>query len=173
MAVQKVLMLGNPMLRESSLSINEFDSQYKQILRDLKDTLKHLQKTKKIGRALSAPQIGHLQKVIYYNLPTKAFAMVNPEIIQKSLELIHVWDTCYSFDAAFFVGIERYKSIKVKYQDENGKEKIEHFSESLSELVQHEVDHLNGILATDYLKDTSEIIMRDEWEKIRMDRLYV
>ena len=76
-----------------------------------------------------------------------------------------MWDSCYSFDVAFFVKIKRHKKIKVEYQDEHGRFISEEFVDDLSELFQHEIDHLDGILATDYLKDNKNIILRDEWEK--------
>lgn len=76
-----------------------------------------------------------------------------------------MWDSCYSFDVAFFVGIERHKSVEVEYQDENGELLVERFSDDLSELLQHEIDHLHGVLATDHLKNAKKIISREEWEK--------
>jgi len=91
--------------------------------------------------------------------------MVNPKITWKSEEMINVWDSCYSFEIDFFVEIQRHKTIKVEYQDENGNLVFEDFSDELSELVQHEIDHLLGILATDHLKDLKKIIMRSEWER--------
>ncbi len=165
MAIKEVLMLGNPKLREKSLIIDDFSLDFVQNLRDLKDTLTYLQETKKVGRAIAAPQIGVKKRLIYYQLTNKSFYMVNPKITRKSEEMINVWDSCYSFDIAFFVEIQRHKIIKVEYQDENGNLAFEDFSDDLSELVQHEIDHLNGILATDHLKDVKKIIMRSEWER--------
>ena len=65
----------------------------------------------------------------------------------------------------FFIQIERFKAIKVKYQDENGNEVFEQFDDNISELIQHEIDHLNGSLATDHLTDNKKIVMRKEWEE--------
>jgi peptide deformylase len=208
-------MIGNPLLRETSSEVTfssevtVFDTPFAIILQDLKDTLTHLQKAKKIGRALAAPQIGHMKRVIYMQIPiymqismqnhmqtpqnhmqtpmqnhmqtpqnhmqtpmqnhmqipARTLVMVNPKITEKSKELIEVWDSCYSFDVAFFVKIKRHKKIKVEYQDEHGRFISEEFVDDLSELFQHEIDHLDGILATDYLKDNKNIILRDEWEK--------
>ena len=76
-----------------------------------------------------------------------------------------VWDSCFSFDVAFFVKIKRFKSIKVKYQNEIGESMEEMFSDDLSELLQHEIDHLHGVLATDYLDNNKDIVLRTEWEK--------
>ncbi|MFX1469874.1 MAG: peptide deformylase [Promethearchaeota archaeon] len=165
MAIKQVLMLGNLKLREKSLTIDDFGLDFVQNLKDLNDTLTHLQETKKIGRAIAAPQIGVKKRLIYYQLPNKSFYMVNPKITWKSEEMINVWDSCYSFDVEFFVEIQRHKTIKVEYQDENGNLVFEDYSDVLSELVQHEIDHLNGILATDHLKDVKKIIMRSEWER--------
>ena len=158
-------MLGNPKLREVSSNINKFYDKYIKILQDLRETLTYLQETKKLGRAIAAPQIGVMKKLIFFQSPERRFYMVNPKIIWKSEELINVWDSCYSFDLAFFVEIQRNKSITVEYQDEKGNKLTENYSDDLSELVQHEIDHLNGILATDHLRDVKKIIMRSEWER--------
>ncbi|MFX0064900.1 MAG: peptide deformylase [Candidatus Hermodarchaeota archaeon] len=165
MAIKEVLMIGDPILREKSALVTDFGEELQEIIQDLKDTLTHLQKTKKIGRALAAPQIGYMKKVIYYGLPDRSFVMVNPEITLKSPEKFWVWDSCFSFDVAFFVEIQRYKNIKVEYQNEKGELQMREFNDDLSELVQHETDHLEGILATDHLTDVKKIISRQEWEK--------
>jgi peptide deformylase len=165
MAVKKVLMIGNPKLRKKSTNITDFGDQLQKIILDLKDTLTHLQETKKIGRALAAPQVGYMKKVIYYGLPEEPFVMVNPKISEKSEDKFWVWDSCFSFDVAFFVEIERHQKIKVEYQNEKGELIIKEFNGDLSELVQHETDHLAGVLATDHLTDVKRIILRQEWEE--------
>ena len=167
MTIRDVLQSGNPQLREAASDVMDFDLELKEIIQDLKDTLTQLQRIKKIGRSLAAPQIGHKKKIILFQLPDRSFVMVNPKIVWKSEETFSVWDSCFCFDVAFFVEIERHKSIKVEYQDENGNAKTEEISGDLSELVQHEVDHLYGILATDHLKNVKKIMMREEWEKMK------
>ncbi|MFX0185863.1 MAG: peptide deformylase [Candidatus Hodarchaeota archaeon] len=165
MAIKKVLMIGNPKLREKSTDITEFGEQLQKIILDLMDTLTDLQENKKIGRALAAPQIGYMKKVIYYGLPDEHFVMINPRISEKSEGKFWVWDSCFSFDVAFFVEIERHQKIKVEYQNEKGEMIMTEFNGDLSELVQHETDHLAGILATDHLTDVKRIILRQEWEE--------
>jgi len=165
MTIKDVLLLGNPKLRKISSSVINFNKNLRGDLNDLKDTLTHLQNTKRIGRAIAAPQIGLMKKIIFFQLPEKSFFMINPKITCRSKEMFDVWDSCFSFDVAFFIEILRHKEIKVEYQDENGNTMSKDFSDDLSELVQHEVDHLNGILATDHIKDIKKIIMRNEWEK--------
>ncbi len=167
MAVRKVLQLGDKKLRQKCSNVSEFDKELPKIARDLKDTLTYLQKREKIGRGLAAPQIGYMKNVIFFSLKDEGeFYMVNPKIIWESPKKFEVWDSCFSFGyAAFFVKIKRHKEIGVKYYDMNGKAKPEEFKNDLSELVQHEIDHLHGILATDHLKDVKNIILREEWEK--------
>lgn len=165
MAVKEILLIGNPKLREKSENVVDFNYELESIVNDLKDTLIDFQNRKEIGRAIAAPQIGVLKKIIYWNLPERSHAFINPKIIWESDETFDVWDSCFSFDVAFFVKTKRNKSIKVKYQTEKGETLEEVFTGELSELLQHEIDHLDGILATDRQIDKTDIIMRSEWEK--------
>ncbi len=166
LAIKSVLMIGNPKLREKSSNITEFGEELQQVIQDLKDTLFSLQESKKIGRALAAPQIGHMKNVIYYGLPNNPFVMVNPKITWKSDDKFSVWDSCFSFDVAFFVEILRHKQINVEYFNDKGESIERKFSDDLSELVQHETDHLSGVLATDHLTDVKKIMLRQEWERM-------
>ncbi|MCF8008614.1 MAG: peptide deformylase [Halanaerobiales bacterium] len=164
MAVKKIYQLGSDILRKKSVGVKKFDDQLVKTVNDLRDTLKDFQKRFKIGRAIAAPQIGVHQKIVYFNKDHEIL-MVNPEIVEKSSETFQVWDSCFSFKVSFFVKIERAKRIKVKYQDIKGNQYIKIFEDDLSELFQHEIDHLYGILATDRLKSKKDIIMREVWEE--------
>lgn len=165
MAVRKVLMIGDPKLRERSTEIGEDVQEMKEIVKDLKHTLNKLQRKHGMGRALAAPQIGHMRRVIYFNLPDEEFIMVDPRITWRSEDMVRVWDSCYSFDLAFFVHILRHEKIKVEFRDQDGKDSKLKMEGGLAELVQHEIDHLDGILATDHLLSNKDIILRSEWEK--------
>ena len=164
MAVENILMIGNEMLRKKSEPVDFEVDPVEQYMRDLRDTLHHVQKEKKIGRAIAGPQIGYFKKIIYMETKKKKIIMINPRITQKSRETFDVWDSCFSADVAFFGKTTRYKAITVEYMDENGKSFQEEFTEDLSELFQHEIDHLEGILFTDRIID-NQIVMRSEWEK--------
>ena len=167
MAIREVLQIGNPKLREKSAEIVRFGPHLNKTLEDLCDTLTFLQKTKKIGRALAAPQIGLFKRIIYIQTSDLTLYMINPVITYRSAEMFEVWDSCFSFDVSFFVKINRHREISVDFQDEKGKHFSKTYAVDLSELLQHEIDHLNGILATDHLTDPKNIIMRSEWEKLR------
>jgi peptide deformylase len=165
MAIKRILLLGNPLLREKSEPITSFDSTLQPLIQDLQETLRNFQQVHGIGRAIAAPQIGVLQQAIVMETKDRAITMINPEIVSGSKETFEVWDSCFSFNVAFFVKIKRHKTIKVNYLTPTGEEKTEEFHDDLSELFQHEIDHLHGILATDHLTDPKAIIMREHWEK--------
>lgn len=162
MPIKKVLLLGNPALREKSLPLTDFDQELKKIVDDLRNTLTYLQDAYRTGRGLAAPQIGYKRRVVFIQLKARTIILVNPEIIAQSVEMFDVWDGCFSFNMAFFVNIQRNKTITVRYSDELDQEHTEEFSGDMSELLQHELDHLDGILATDHLKDPLKIVMRQE-----------
>ncbi len=158
-------MIGNEFLRKEAKRIDFVKDPVKQYIQDLRDTLHHIQKVKKIGRAIAGPQIGFLKRIIYMEIEEKKIIMINPQIIKKSQETFEVWDSCFSADVAFFGKTLRHKAITVSYINENQEELQEDFVDDLSELFQHEIDHLRGILFTDRIID-NQIIMRSEWEQL-------
>jgi len=101
------------------------------------------------------------------------FCILNPEIISMSDETFTMWDDCMSFPW-LMVKVRRHKSISVKYQTSTGLSIIwDNVEQNISELLQHEIDHLNGILAVDLAMDNESIISRqlylqnnEEFEKL-------
>jgi peptide deformylase len=92
--------------------------------------------------------------------------LVNPEITECSEEKIVVWDACLSF-LSIFMQVERHREICVRYQDLQGEwhEVQANEERNLSELLQHEIDHLDGILAVDRITDIQTMCTREEFEK--------
>ncbi len=112
-----------------------------------------------MGRRLAAPQIGDPVRIIHLNARDRAFFMFNPKIVNKGDEQFDVWDFCFSAKAAFVAKVSRYCSISVEYYDERGQHTVERFDDDWSELIQHEVDHLNGILFVDRVSHPQSIKM--------------
>lgn len=168
MPVQRVLQLGDPLLREKCAVVqNPAAAEIRQLVADLSDTLAHWRAKTGYGRGIAAPQIAVLQRVIFLRLPGEdPWPLVNPEIIHRSNEKIVVWDACLSF-LSIFMQVERHRDITVRYQDLEGntREVAAGDERNLSELLQHEIDHLNGILAIDRVVDTKTICTREEFEK--------
>ncbi len=153
------LQLGNPTLRKKSLLVK--NENIKNIITDLTDTLHEAQRKFNYGRGIAAPQIGVLKRIIYIDMPDFKSGLINPKIVETSDKKFEVWDSCFSFNVAFFVLVDRHYSIEVEYFDQEGKRHTIEAEDKLSELLQHEIDHLDGILAIDRMKD-KKIVMRSE-----------
>src|SRR2546429_9611992 len=149
MAIRTVLQLGDPGLREVAKKVKDpAAAEIRALVEDLSDTLAHWRKTTGYGRGIAAPQIGSSLRVIFLRLPGEdAWPLVNPEITRRSAEKIVVWDACLSF-LSIFMQVERHREIAIRYQDlEEAWHEIRAGAErDLSELLQHEIDHLDGIL---------------------------
>jgi len=165
--IRPILQLGDRTLRKKSLPIKDFNSKsLRQLVKDLSDTLQDAKKRFAYGRGIAAPQIGELKRVVFIDTPAFKSALVNPKITWVSdTTTFDVWDSCFSFDLAFFVLVNRHRSAKVDYFDLNGNRQSLKAEADLSELLQHETDHLDGILATDRIKNKKSLMMRSEWEK--------
>ncbi len=168
MSVRTVLQLGDPGLRDVAKKVAEPTApEIRMLVEDLADTLAFWWKSTGYGRGIAAPQIGANVRVIFLKLPgEEPWPLVNPEIIWRSAEKIVVWDACLSF-LSIFMQVERHREITVRYQDLRGEWHEAHASEerNLSELLQHEIDHLDGILAVDRITDMKTMCTREEFEK--------
>jgi peptide deformylase len=168
MAVQPILQLGNPVLRQRCAPVADPASpEVRDLVRDLADTLAHWRAETGYGRGIAAPQIGVLRRVIFLKLPgSEPWPLINPEIVERSKETIVIWDACLSF-LSIFMQVERHREITVRYQELDGHIVEVEASEdnNLSELLQHEIDHLDGILAIDRVSDVKTIVTREEFEK--------
>ena len=165
MAVREILLLGNPILRTRCENVKKFsDPAIKNIITDLLDTLADFRRTHRFGRGIAAPQIGVGEKITVINID-EPLVMINPAIIKRSKQKITLWDDCFSFPN-LLVKIKRHMKITVRYLDEVGAKQHLEVEGGLSELLQHEIDHLNGILAVDRAIDSKHVILRSEWEKL-------
>ncbi len=158
--IRSILQLGNQILRKKSLPVKDFQN-LNNIITDLSDTLHEAQRKFHYGRGIAAPQIGILNRIIFVDMPGFKSELINPRIIKKSKKTFELWDSCFSFSVAFFVLVDRHYSIEVEYFDKEGKKHTIESEDKLSELLQHEIDHLDGILAIDRMKDKN-ILMRSE-----------
>jgi len=165
MTTKPILMIGNALLRQRAAPIDFATDPVAQYIEDLRDTLRHFQQAKRIGRAIAGPQIGYLKRIIYMETAGHRLVMINPTLLHCSPETFEVWDSCFSADVAFFGKTLRHQAITVAYVNEQQEQIHQEFVGDFSELFQHEIDHLEGILFTDRILD-HQIIMRSEWEKL-------
>ncbi len=168
MAIRPILQLGDPVLRERCARVEDPTSaNIRELVRDLADTLAYWRNNTGYGRGIAAPQIGVLQRVIFLQLPdSEPWPLINPEIVERSAEEITVWDACLSF-LSIFMQVKRHRVITVRYQNVQGQTLTVNAGDerNLSELLQHEIDHLDGILAIDRVFDVKSICTREEFEK--------
>lgn len=147
MGVEKILLLGDQRLHQVSASLSEDDlPEIKKIVAELHETMMDFRKVYNAGRAIAAPQIGAFKRIIYMHIDEPVI-MINPTINPIGFDKMEVWDDCMCFPN-LLVKVERYKEIKLDYFDIDFNEKHMILTDDLSELIQHEYDHLDGILAT-------------------------
>ncbi|SHH94693.1 peptide deformylase [Clostridium grantii] len=146
MAAKEILLLGNEKLYNKSEVIKEEElKDIKYIVEDLHDTMMNFREKYNCGRAIAAPQIGVFKRLIYMNVD-KPYIFINPTLQFIGDETMVVIDDCMSFPG-LLVKVNRYKKCNIHYKDMEWKDCVLELEDDLSELIQHEYDHLDGILA--------------------------
>jgi peptide deformylase len=147
MAVREILFLGNPKLYEESSKVAREELEgLKPVFEDLKDTLMEFREEYGWGRAIAAPQIGVMKRIVYMHV-NQPVVLINPIIKLRNRRKVHVWDDCMSCPE-LLVEVKRYRRCKVEYRDVNWQKRSMNLEGKLAALMQHEVDHLRGILIT-------------------------
>jgi peptide deformylase len=162
MPARRILQLGDPMLRAVSTPVSDF-RESDPVFQDLRDTLHEFQRTHGFGRGISAVQIGEPKRLIYIEFEGAAYRLQNPVFRFQSEEKFRLWDDCFSFPN-LLVELERSVSVTVEYEGTDGPRTVQ-ASGALSELLQHEMDHLGGVLAVDRAIDRNSLCTREEWER--------
>ncbi len=115
-------------------------------VKDLHEAMEDIRRVYGFGRGIAAPQLGIMKRLFYLNLD-KPYIIINPELKNHSEEQFELWDDCMSFPN-LLVKVKRHQSLTLEYLDENWEQQSWDVSGAISELVQHEYDHLNGVLCT-------------------------
>lgn len=156
--IRKILTLGDPALYEVSEEVTADD---KDVLSgwisDLHDTLMEYRRTYGAGRAVAAPQIGVAKRLIYM-YTDRPYVFVNPVMSFPDDEKYQLMDDCMSFPG-LMVKVERYRRAHISCLDENFIQHDMDLEGDFSELLQHEYDHLDGILATMRAVDNRSLVM--------------
>ena len=167
MPLREILQLGNPALWQLSMPVEEPASATTQSqIRDLSDTLDAFRQATGYGRGIAAPQIGILKRMIFIRMLPEGFCgpLINPHIVWSSEARFELWDDCFSFPD-LMVRVRRASSVRVEYSDERGLSRQLEAEGDLSELLQHEIDHLDGILAVQRAISPQAFATRAEWER--------
>ena len=149
MPVREVVLIGDPRLRQVVLAVDLAKHDWRPDAIDLADTLADLKGRLGFGRGLAGPQIGSPWRLIAFECRLGSFVAVNPLITWRSDEACSVLDDCFSIPGRK-VRVMRSRSVTLECLGLDGQARIfEHLEPDLAELVQHEVDHLDGILMVD------------------------
>ena len=152
MAIRNIRIEGDPILRKECREVPKVTERIKVLLDDMGETMYQAD-----GVGLAAPQVGILKRVIVvdpHDEVTGLVKLINPEIIEADGEQVGV-EGCLSIPN-FNATVKRPEHVKVKYLDENGKEKIWDAHGFPAVILSHEIDHLNGVLFRDkYIEEIS------------------
>jgi peptide deformylase len=166
MAVRRIRQLGDPVLRTRCERVqNPKSAATRLVADDLRDTLRAAKKRYKMGRALAAPQIGAPVRIVFVETDKQRWTMVNPEIVDVGADDFLVWDDCFSFPN-LLVRVSRAYQATLTYTDLKGKQRTMPLEGPMAELLQHEIDHLDGILALDRASGLDPFAFRTEWDKL-------
>ena len=113
---------------------------------DLHNVMEEIREKYQFGRGIAAPQLGVMKRLIYLNLD-RPIVIINPVFENLSEEMFELWDDCMSFPN-LLVKVKRHKVLIIKYLDENWQPQTWQVEDAISELLQHEYDHLDGVLCT-------------------------
>lgn len=168
--VRKILQATEPrgeaLLRKKASKVRTFDASLERLIDDMIDTMRAGQ-----GVGLAAPQIGVLRRVVVVEVPLEAekppllLALCNPEITERSDEVQVAEEGCLSL-AGWYGLVARATAVEVRYQDASGRRHKLRAEGFLARVLQHEIDHLDGVLFTDRLEDPASLVrVTDEGEE--------
>lgn len=165
MPIVPLVELGNPILRQPSAPFADFTSpDVARILADMRDTLHDYRARTGYGRAISAPQVGILKRLIYIDTPEATLELVNPRFERWSREEDERYESCFSFPGMWGL-VHRPVSVVVVAWTAAGVEQRIEASGTLARIVQHEMDHLDGFVWLDRNPDLHSLCTTAEYEK--------
>lgn len=149
MAVRPIIELGNPILRQASRPVKQEElAELSVLARDMYDTLLDFRDRMGYGRGIAAPQVGAARRVVVIQHEGSPLILLNPKFTHQSEEMFLVWDACFSYPGIWFQ-VSRHRRVRVEYRDLNWQVRTLDAEGELAELLQHELEHLDGRLAID------------------------
>ena len=143
-----MVLLGDPRLYEVCEPVTKADlPQVAGWVADLHNVMQEVRAKYHFGRGIAAPQLGVMKRLVYLHLDGRPIVLLNPELTELSPELFEIWDDCMCFPN-LLVRVQRHASLVVQYRDEHWQPQRWAVQGAVSELLQHECDHLDGVLCT-------------------------
>jgi len=165
MAVRKVIVLGNPILRQKAKPVRQITKAERQLIDDLLETMDAHE-----GVGLAAPQVGILQRIFVARWEGETFVLVNPEIEWRSKETVAGMEGCLSIPGVQGK-VVRHEQIRVRALNADGNPIVLQPEGWLARIFQHEIDHLDGILILDRTDELFWVVEEETGEgetKVRL-----
>jgi peptide deformylase len=168
MSIREIVLLGDPVLRTEAEDVAAFDDDLRSLVRDMFETMYHAE-----GIGLAAPQVGVSKRVLVVDLrhedrPEARLALVNPSIVWESDDTEKQTEGCLSIPGLEEV-VERAWSIRVEGFDPDGNPVSIEADDLFSRALQHEIDHVDGILFLDRLSPLKRRMALKKWKKLRAE----
>ena len=151
MVRRPIVTAEEPILRERAKKVTRFDASLHRLVEEMVETMRDAP-----GIGLAANQIGVPLQVAVIELEDTVTELINPQIVRSSGELVD-WEGCLSIPG-FVAEVTRSARVTVKARDRHGKEFRVKGEELFARALQHEIDHLNGVLYIDYLESLEELV---------------
>jgi peptide deformylase len=155
MVIRRILTAEEPILRQKTKKVRDFDASLHRLLDDMLETMRDAP-----GIGLAANQVGVPLQVAIVELEDTITELINPQIVRASGEVVD-WEGCLSIPG-FVAEVTRHEKVTVKARDRHGKEFRVKGEDLFARALQHEIDHLNGILYIDYLESLEELVRVSE-----------
>ncbi|MFQ5538470.1 MAG: peptide deformylase [Gemmatimonadota bacterium] len=168
MAIREIVLMGDSILRTEAQEVEAFDDALRDLVEDMFETMYHAD-----GIGLAAPQVGVSRRVFVLDLrredqPEARLALVNPRVVWASDETDRQPEGCLSIPGVEEV-VERPWAVRVEGFDPEGNEVAIEADELFSRAMQHEIDHLDGILFPDRLTPLKRRMLLKKWKKLRAE----
>jgi len=172
--IRQILEANDPRLRSVSKKVERIDKKILSLIKDLKETLSFQKDPEGIG--LAAPQVGKKLRIFIMKPKSDIRVVINPVIIKinKAAKSVQkrkrIMEGCLSLPN-FYSPLERRMTITIKYKNENDQDLLETFTNIEAQIVQHEIDHLNGVLFIDRLIEQKKPLyeyLDGDWEEVEL-----
>lgn len=173
MAIREIVLMGDPVLRREADEVAEFDEQLRALVRDMYETMYHAD-----GIGLAAPQVGISKRVLVVDLRRaeedeelpQRVALVNPKVVWSSDETHKQSEGCLSIPGLEEI-VQRPAAVRVEAKDVRGNDVVVEAEELFGRALQHEIDHLDGILFLDRVSPLKRRMLLKKWKKMETEKV--
>jgi len=166
-SVRTIVLMGDPVLREEAAPVQSFDAELEALVEDMFETMYHAD-----GVGLAAPQIGIGKRILIVDVRDEEspeagrYALINPEVVESSSSIDKATEGCLSIPGLEDV-VARPAAVEVRGFDPSGSPITIAAEGLLARALQHEIDHLDGVLFLDRVSALKRRMLLKKWKKLR------